>query len=390
MAIDHTKAFCGSRLAADMVRGAVEFAASLFSILVIHTMQRIRLGQSDLHVAPICLGTMTFGEQVDLSTAHAILDRSLDRGVDFFDTAEMYAVPARRETYGATETILGDWFAKRPGARQKVTLATKVAGPARAMDWVREGKGMTAADIVASCDASLKRLRTDVIDLYQIHWPERHVPAFGAMYYDPTKETSQTSIHVQLEALGGLVKAGKVRHIGLSNETPYGVHEFVRLAEQHGLPRVASVQNVYCLLSRALENGLDETMHRLGVSLLAYSPLAFGLLTGKYDQSGVEGPGAPQGARISSYESVRKQRWGRPEALKAARRYNQLARDNGLTPTRLALAFCYTKWQVASTIIGVTSVAQLDEDIDAWDTRLSPELLAEIDRIRWEIRDPAN
>jgi len=255
---------------------------------------------------------------------------------------------------------------------------------------VREGKGMTAADIVASCDASLKRLRTDVIDLYQIHWPERHVPAFGAMYYDPTKETSQTSIHVQLEALGGLVKAGKVRHIGLSNETPYGVHEFVRLAEQHGLPRVASVQNVYCLLSRALENGLDETMHRLGVSLLAYSPLAFGLLTGKYDQSGVEGPGAPQGARISSYESVRKQRWGRPEALKAARRYNQLARDNGLTPTRLALAFCYTKWQVASTIIGVTSVAQLDEDIDAWDTRLSPELLAEIDRIRWEIRDPAN
>jgi len=352
-------------------------------------MKKIQLGRSELRVTPICLGTMTFGEQVDSPTAHAILDRSLERGVDFLDTAEMYAVPARRETYGATETILGDWFAARPGARQKVTLATKVAGPSRGMDWVREGKGMTAADIVASCDASLKRLQTDVIDLYQIHWPERHVPAFGNLYYDPAKETSETSIHAQLEALGGLVKAGKVRHIGLSNETPYGVHEFVRLAEQHGLPRVASVQNVYCLVSRALENGLDETMHRLGVSLLAYSPLAFGLLTGKYDQSGTEGPDAPKGARISTYESVRKQRWGRPDALRAARRYNQLARDHGMTPARLALAFCYTKWQVASTIIGVTSVAQLDEDIDAWGTQLSPEVLAEIDKIRWDIRDPA-
>ena len=258
------------------------------------------------------------------------------------------------------------------------------------MPWVRSGTGMTAADIVASCEASLRRLRTDVIDLYQIHWPERHVPVFGTLYYDPAKETSATSIHEQLEALGGLVKAGKVRHIGLSNETPYGVHEFVRLSEQHGLPRVATVQNVYCLVSRAVENGLDETMHRLGVSLLAYSPLAFGLLTGKYDRSGIDGPDAPKGARIASYESVRKQRWGRPEALAAARRYNQLARDHGLTPTQLALAFCYTKWQVASTIIGVTSVAQLDEDVDAWGTVLPPELLAEIDRIRWELRDPAN
>jgi len=352
-------------------------------------MKKIQLGRSELLVTPICLGTMTFGEQVDAATAHTILDRALERGVDFLDTAEMYAVPARKETFGATETILGDWFAKHPGLRQKITLATKVAGPSRGMPWVREGAGMTAADIVASCDASLKRLRTDVIDLYQIHWPERHVPAFGSMYYDPAKETSATSIHAQLEALGGLVKAGKVREIGLSNETPYGVHEFVRLAEQHGLPRVATVQNVYCLVSRALENGLDETMHRLGVSLLAYSPLAFGLLTGKYDQSGTDGPDAPKGARIASYESVRKQRWGRADALKAARRYNQLARDHGLTPAQMALAFCYTKWQVASTIIGVTSVAQLDEDLDAYGTTLSPEVLAEIDKIRWEIRDPA-
>ncbi|WP_213957083.1 aldo/keto reductase [Variovorax sp. dw_954] len=352
-------------------------------------LRKVPLGQSKLHVTPICLGTMVFGEQVDEATSHQILNRSLERGVDFIDTAEIYAVPTRKETCGATETIIGNWFAANPGVRQKVTLATKVAGPSRGMPWVREGKGMTPADIVASCDASLERLKTDVIDLYQIHWPERHVPQFGNIYYDPAKETSATPIHDQLEALAGLVKAGKVRHIGLSNETPWGVHEFVRLAEQHGLPRVASVQNAFNLVNRAHENGMDEAMHRLHVSLLVYSPLAFGLLTGKYDQGGIDGPDAPKGARISSFESVRKQRWGRPDALRAARRYNQLARDHGLTPTRMALAYCYTKWHVTSTIIGVTTVAQLDEDIDAFGTTLPAEVLVEIDKIRWEIRDPA-
>lgn len=352
-------------------------------------MNKVQLGSSDLHVTPVCLGTMTFGEQVDEKTSHAILDRSLARGVNFLDTAEMYSVPARAETFGATETIIGNWFAKNPSVRAKVLVATKVAGPSRGMPWVREGSGMTAKDIVASCEASLKRLQTEVIDLYQIHWPERHVPAFGALYYNPAQERSATPIHEQLQALAGLVKAGKVRAIGLSNETPYGVHEFVRLAEQHGLPRVAAVQNPYCLVNRTVENGLDETMHRLGVSLLAYSPLGFGLLTGKYDESGFEGAKAPKEARIAKFESTRKQRWGRPEALAAARRYNALARANGLTPTQMALAFCYTKWQVASTIIGVTSVAQLDEDLDVWGTTLSPEVLAEIDKIRWETRDPA-
>ncbi len=352
-------------------------------------MNKLPLGQSDLRVTPICLGTMTFGEQVDEATAHAILDRALERGVNFVDTAEMYPVPARAETCGATETIIGNWFAKRPDARGRILLASKVAGPSRGMPWVREGGGMTAADIVASCEGSLRRLRTEVIDLYQIHWPERHVPAFGALYYDPAKDRSATSIHEQLKALRELVQAGKVRAIGLSNETPYGVHEFVRLAEQYGLPRVATVQNPYCLINRTFENALDETCHRLGVSLLAYSPLGFGLLTGKYDQSGTEGPNAPRQARIAKFESVRKQRWGRPEALAAARRYSALAREHGLTPTQLALAFCYTKWQVASTIIGVTSVRQLDEDLDAWGTTLSPALLAAIDAVRWEMRDPA-
>ena len=352
-------------------------------------MNKVQLGASDLHVTPVCLGTMTFGEQVDETASHAILDCSLARGVNFLDAAEMYSVPARAETFGATETIIGNWLASHPGARRQLVLATKVAGPSRGMPWVREGSGMTADDITASCHASLKRLQTDVIDLYQIHWPERHVPAFGALYYNPALERTATSIHEQLDALGRLVTQGKVRYIGLSNESPYGVHEFVRLAEQHGLPRVATVQNPYCLVNRTVENGLDETMHRLGVSLLAYSPLGFGLLTGKYDASGLEGASAPQDGRIARYESVRKQRWGRPEALAAARRYNQLARDNGLTPTQMALAFCYTKWQVASTIIGVTSVAQLDEDLDALGTTLDAGVLEAIDAIRWEIRDPA-
>ena len=353
-------------------------------------MKKVQLGQSDLHVTPICLGTMTFGEQVDEAVAHSILDRAADRGINFMDAAEMYSVPAKAETFGATETILGNWFAKRPAARQQWVVATKVAGPARAMPWIRGGSpDLTAADITAACNASLKRLQTDVIDLYQIHWPVRNVPMFGMLYFEPTKDKTVTSIHTQLEALAALVKAGKVRQIGVSNETPYGVHEFVRLAGQHGLPQIATLQNPFCLVNRTYENGLDETMYRLGVSLLAYSPLAFGLLTGKYDKSGTEGPDAPKNARIGHYESVRKQRWGRPEALAAARRYNALATARGLTPTQMALAFCYTKWQVASTIIGVTSVAQLDQNIDAFGTILSAELLADIDKIRWEIRDPA-
>ncbi len=352
-------------------------------------MNTLTLGASDLRVTPICLGTMTFGEQVGEPDAHAILDRAIERGVNFIDTAEMYAVPPRAETYGATEAIIGRWLARRPGLRGRIVLASKVAGPSRGMPWVRQGLGLTPADIAASCDASLKRLRTDVIDLYQIHWPERHVPAFGGLYYDPAKEVTQTPIREQLDALAGLVRAGKVRHVGLSNETPYGVHEFVRLAEQHGLPRIVSTQNPYALISRAYDNGLDETCHRLNVSLLAYSPLAFGLLTGKYDATGIHAADAPRG-RMSLFDRMKSQRWGRPAALEAARRYNQLARGHGLTPTQLALAFCYRSWRVASTIIGVTSMAQLDEDLDAWSVQLSPEILAAVDAIRLELRDPAN
>ncbi len=349
-------------------------------------MKTLPLGP--LAVTPICLGTMTFGEQVNEADAHAILDRALARGVNFIDTAEMYSVPPRAETYGATEAIIGRWFAARPGVRQQVVLATKVAGPARGMDWVRGGKpDLTPADIREACDASLKRLRTDVIDLYQIHWPNRNAPSFGSLYFDPEKDRPQTSVHDQLDALARLVQAGKVRAIGLSNETPWGLLEFLHAAQQHGLPRVVSVQNPYCLINRVVDNGLDEAMHRSGVKLLAYSPLGFGLLTGKYDERGIHDPTSK--GRMALFERMKQQRWGRPESQAAAKRYNALARSHGLTPTRMALAFCYGNWRVASTIIGVTSVAQLDECLDAWGTTLSAELLAEIDRIRWELRDPA-
>ncbi|WP_332751136.1 aldo/keto reductase [Hydrogenophaga sp.] len=349
-------------------------------------MKNVPLGASALHVPPICLGTMTFGEQVDETNAHNILDRSIERGINFLDAAEMYSVPARAETCGATETILGNWFAKNASLRANVVLATKVAGPSRGMPWIRgENSGVSKAEIIKACENSLRRLQTETIDLYQIHWPARNVPAFGLLSFDPSKDKPCASILEQLEAMAELVKAGKVKAIGLSNESPYGVHEFVRLAEQHGLPRVATVQNPYCLINRSYENGLDETCHRLGVSLLAYSPLGFGLLSGKYDETGLVG----DAGRMAIFESMRKQRWGRPEALDAARRYNALARDHGLTPSQMALAFCYTNWRVASTIIGVTSLTQLDECLDAWGTTLSPELLTEIDKIRWESRDPA-
>ena len=354
-------------------------------------MKTVQLGTSELHVTPICLGTMTFGEQVNEADSHAILDHAIDRGINFFDTAEIYSVPTKSETFNLTENIIGRWLHQHPSRRDNMLIATKVAGPSRGMPWVRGGSAnLTAQDIEAACHQSLKRLHIECIDLYQLHWPVRHVPAFGIRDFDPKMlDASTSSIHVQLEALGQLVKAGKVRAVGLSNETPYGLGEFIKMSEQHGLPRVASVQNPYGLVNRLVENALDESLYHYQVALLAYSPLAFGLLTGKYDASGTTGPTAPQDARIAKFESVRQQRWGRESALVAARLYNALARDQGMTPTQMALAFCYTKWQVTSTIIGVTSLAQLDENCDAWGTTLSPDTLKAIDAIRAAHQDPA-
>ena len=353
-------------------------------------MQKVKLGQSDLEVTDICLGTMTFGEQVSEPIAFEIMDLAIEAGVNFLDTAEMYSVPTREQTFGATETIIGNWFSRRPQARQSIVLASKVAGPSRGMPWVRAGEGLTAADIIRSCEGSLKRLQTDYIDLYQIHWPARPVPAFGNRYFDPEKTNpDQSSIEEQLRAMDQLVRDGKIRYVGLSNETPYGVGEFIRIAQAENLPRVASIQNPYCLLNRSYENALDETCHHLDVSLLAYSPLGYGLLTGKYDESGTTGEQAPKEARITLYESVRKQRWGRAASLDAARVYNALARRHQLTPVQLALGFCNTKWQVASTIIGVRTPQQLKENLAVSGFKLDSQMMQEIDAIRLDHFDPA-
>jgi aryl-alcohol dehydrogenase-like predicted oxidoreductase len=341
-------------------------------------------------ISKFSLGTMTFGEQVSERDSHHILDYALDHGINLIDMAEMYPVPAKRKTYGLCEEIIGKWFKKNSSKRANLICATKFSGPARNLDWIRGGGKIKAGDFEEACNASLTRLQIDVIDLYQIHWPIRHVPSFGQIYFDPSKDELNTiSIHEQLTALNTLVKAGKVRAIGLSNETPYGVHEFLRIAKEYGLPKIASVQNPYCLLNRGIENAMDESLHRLNIPLLAYSPLAFGLLTGKYDQGGFTGTHAPSEARMKKFESMRRQRWGRESALQAARVYNELAKDNGLTPTQMAFAFCLNKWQVTSTIIGVTSITQLSENLSTMNIKISHELMDKIDEIRLIHRDPA-
>lgn len=341
-------------------------------------------------ISKFSLGTMTFGEQVSECDSYQILDFAIDYGISLVDTAEMYPVPARSRTYGLCEEIIGKWFKKNPLKRANLICATKIAGPARNLDWIRGGGKVKASDFEEACNASLKRLQIDVIDLYQIHWPMRHVPSFGQIYFDPSKdESNMLSIHEQLIALQSLVKAGKVRSIGLSNETPYGVHEFLRIAKEYGLPQIASVQNPYCLLNRSIENAMDESLYRLNIPLLAYSPLAFGLLTGKYDQGGFDGTSSPSEARMTRYESMRRQRWGRESSLNVARLYNKLAKENDLTPSQMALAYCLNKWQVTSTIIGVTSIAQLSENLSALNIKISKELMDKIDEIRLINRDPA-
>lgn len=348
------------------------------------------LGKSELLVSSLCLGSMTFAEQVDLETSHNLLDCAFDHGINFIDTAEMYPVPAASVSFGQSEEIIGKWFKKNPLKRKSIICATKLAGPARGMPWIRGHHHLTSKDFEDACNKSLRRLQTDVIDLYQIHWPVRHVPSFGQIYFDPHKEQDNLiSIHDQLRVLEKLVRDGKVIAIGLSNETPFGLHEFIRLAEQYNLPRIVSVQNPYSLINRSVENAMDESLFRLDVSLLAYSPLAYGLLSGKYDFSGLVGSNSPKDGRLTKYESMRKQRWGREFALIAARLYNKLARDNGLTPVELALGFCFNKWQVTSTIIGVTSRAQLVENINAASIKLDQSILDSIDEIRRQYRDPA-
>jgi len=339
------------------------------------------LGKTALVVPEVCLGTMTFGEQTAEADAHAQLDYAFAAGINFFDTAEMYAVPPRAETYGASESIVGRWLARQQ--RERILVATKVAGPTRNLSWIRGGPSALDRDnIRTAVEGSLRRLQTDYIDLYQLHWPERNQPMFGQWQYDPANERVCTPIRSQLEVLAELVKEGKIRQVGVSNEHPWGIMQFVRLAEELGLPRIVSTQNAYSLLNRSFETGLAEVSHHEQVGLLAYSPLAFGHLTGKY----LADPAAP--GRLTQWPGFG-QRYGKPNVLPATQAYVELARRHGLTPTQLALGFVRSRWFVSSTIIGASSLAQLKETLPATQTPLSAELLAEIDDIHLRYTNPA-
>jgi len=340
-----------------------------------------RLGSSDLNVSAVCLGTMTFGEQNSEAEAHAQLDYAFGQGVNFIDTAELYPVPPRAETYARTEAIIGNWLARQP--RERVIVATKVAGPARGLGWIRGGpKALDRANIRAAIEGSLQRLRTDYIDLYQLHWPARNTPMFGQYRFDPDKERDATPIRDQLEVLAELVREGKLRYIGLSNEHPWGVMEFLRLAREHGLPRVVSIQNAYSLLNRVFESGLAEIAFRERLALMAYSPLAFGHLSGKYHLD------ARADGRITRFESFG-QRYTKPNVAPAVAAYVEIARGHGLTPAQLALAFVYRRGFVTSTLVGATSLEQLRENLDAWHVTLAEPVLAEIEAVHLRFTNPA-
>ena len=323
---------------------------------------------TDLVISEICLGTMTWGEQNSERDAHAQLDRAVDLGINFIDTAEMYPAPPRAETQGRTETFLGNWLAAR--GRQGLVVATKVAGPGR-RDWIRGGRTDLTRDVIAeACDTSLARLRTDCIDLFQIHWPQRNVPLFGAKQFDPALEREGPGIAEQVEAMGALQRAGKIRHWGLSNETAWGIAAFRRTARELGVPAPVTVQNGFNLVSRGAEYELAETLYREQVSLLAYSPLGGGMLTGKYLDDA-----RPAGARFTEYSNFTA-RFGTPLAREAIAAFAALAKQRGISLAELALGYVRSRWFVAATIVGVTSVDQLEANVAAARRELDAETLS--------------
>jgi aryl-alcohol dehydrogenase-like predicted oxidoreductase len=333
------------------------------------------LGSSDIQVSRICLGTMTWGQQNTQEEAFAQMDYALECGVNFWDTAELYSIPPRPETYGATETIIGNWF-KKTGRRNEVVLASKVAGPAEFVSHIRGGQTRFTESVMRlALEGSLKRLQTDYLDLYQLHWPERPTNFFGQLGYVPQADReNQTPLEETLRALSKFVQEGKIRHIGLSNETPWGVMTFLQLAKEHGLEKVVTIQNPYNLLNRSYEVGLAEISHREKVGLLAYSPLGFGVLSGKYLQKPW-----PEKGRLTLFDTYH--RYKNPNADKAVELYVALANGFGISPATMALAYVNTRPFVTANIIGATNLEQLKENIDSIDVVLPEELEAQIERI---------
>lgn len=347
-------------------------------------MEYRKLGRDGPEVSVIGLGTMTFGQQNTEAEAHEQMDYALAEGINLFDAAEIYPIPPKAETQGLTERFIGTWLKSRK-TRDRIVLATKAAGRGP-MTWLRDGGGGTdhsPAQIAEAIDKSLVRLQTDYIDLYQLHWPDRPVAMFGAD--GPAYVHREASGHPVEDILGALaraVEAGKIRHVGLSNETPWGAMAFLRASGMHGLPRIRSIQNAYSLVNRSFEMGLAEIAMREGVGLLAYSPLAQGYLTGKY-----RGGALPPGSRKQLFNRL--QRYETPEAQRMIPRYLDLASRYGLDPAQLAIRFCTARPFVASVLIGATTMEQLRSDIAAKDVSLPPELLKDIDALHREQPNPS-
>ena len=338
------------------------------------------LGNTDLSVSKLCLGTMTWGEQNTEAQAHEQLDYALEQGINFIDTAEMYPVPPKADTQGKTEQYIGSWIKSRH-SRDKVILASKAAGPGEWLSYLRGGPRLNKQHLQQALDNSLKRLETDYLDLYQLHWPDRNTNFFGQISYQHQDDESATPLLETLDALNDFVKAGKIRHIGVSNETPWGLMNYLQLAKEHDLHRMASIQNPYNLLNRTFEIALAEIAHREQVPLLAYSPLAFGALSGKYLKGA-----RPANARLTLY--TRFQRYTSAKAEQTIQAYVDLAQQHQLDPSQMALAFVNSRRFLGANIIGATSMEQLKINIESINLELNEDVLAGIESIQQDITNP--
>lgn len=344
-------------------------------------MEFRKLGNTDIDVSVICLGTMTWGNQNSEEDGHEQMDYAFDQDVNFWDTAELYAVPASPETSFTTETIMGTWFAKNQSKRDKIILASKIAGPGPYTSHIREASDFPKQNIFDAVEGSLKRMQTDYIDLYQIHWPARKTNFFGNRgYYH--KDGWEDNFLERIEALNELISQGKIRHWGISNETPWGLLNYMRLADKHGLPKLVSVQNPYNLLNRLYEVGMAEISIREDVGLLSYSPMAFGFLSGKYHK-GLDKPRD----RINKFPGM--SRYKSDSCHLATQQYLEIAEKHGMSLAQMSLAFVNQQRFLTSTIIGATTMDQLKENIASIDLKLSKELIKEINQIHDLIPNPA-